>query len=94
MMIVSLTVIIAENPLSVIVTVDNQTFFVEEYFPSIPVKDLVAKYPQIQLVSVYEYGQTFGYVNAFGGIGTNFLVESNKQYEIFVSENVSLVLKD
>jgi len=56
------------------------------------VSDLVKINPDIEVVSYKEDGITVGYVNVYGGIGENFIVFSNKEYEIIVSNNMNLIL--
>ncbi len=91
--ILSLTTIIAENPLSIEIFEGESNFTIEEYFPSIYASQLIEKYPSIQSISTEEYGQTFGYINLFGGVGTNFQIDPAKTYKIFTSENITVVLK-
>jgi len=55
------------------------------------VETLVKLNPKIEAVSYSEGNVTIGYVNVFKGIGENFVVE-NREYEIVVSKNISLVL--
>jgi hypothetical protein len=55
--------------------------------------DLVKAYPDISVISHNENGVVEGYVNVFGGIGKNFLIESNKDYEIITKQNITLILK-
>ena len=91
--VISLTTSIAENPVVIELTPENKTLLVEEYFPAIPVRELIEKHPEIEAISMQEYGNTFVYVDAFNGIGTNFLIEPSKQYEIHVSKKIELTLK-
>jgi hypothetical protein len=56
-------------------------------------KDLVNSYPDISVISHNENGVVEGYVNVFGGIGKNFLIEQNKDYEIIAKKEVIIVLK-
>lgn len=90
----SMTTIIAENPLSISLIEGRNNFTVQDYFPSVYASELIVKYPQIQSISISEYGNTFGYINTLGGIGTNILIESNKDYEIYVNESIIIYLKD
>ncbi len=93
-LLLSLTMIIAENPLELNVPQGKSNFTVSEYFPSFYVKKLIQSNPEIQSITIQEYGQTFGYLNALGGIGTNFLIEPNRNYEIYVKEAITIKLKD
>ncbi len=56
------------------------------------VSSLVKLNPQIEVVSYYNGTNTLGYVNAFGGIGVNFQIENGTIYEVFSSENTTLIL--
>ena len=56
------------------------------------VSSLVKLNPQIEVVSYYNGTNTLGYVNAFGGIGANFQIENGTMYEVFSSENTTLIL--
>lgn len=91
--ILSLTATIAENPLEVEIPQGESNFTILEYFPSIYVSELIKTNPEIQSVSIQEYGQTFGYLNTLGGIGTNFLIEPNKNYEIHSESAIIIQLK-
>ena len=55
-------------------------------------RDLVKWNPSISVVSYIEENKTIGYVNLFNGIGENFIIENNKDYEIILDKNISLVL--
>lgn len=94
MIVISLTTTLAENPLNIKINEGRNNFTIEEYFPPVYASQLIADYPGIQSVSVKEYGQSLGYINLFGGIGTNFLIESGKNYEIYTSKNITLSLKN
>jgi len=53
---------------------------------SILASDLIKKNPQIQVISYFDEvkNKSVGYVNIFGGIGTDFLIDQEKIYQIFV----------
>jgi len=53
---------------------------------------LVKLNPSIEAISYTENNKTIGYVNIFGGIGKNFIIEKGKQYEVIVKEDLDLVL--
>jgi hypothetical protein len=55
--------------------------------------DLVKAYPDISVISHNKDGVVEGYVNVFGGIGKNFLIEANKDYEIITKKEVTIILK-
>ena len=92
-LILSLTTIIAENPLELEAPQGKFNFTILEYFPSIYASELIQTNPEIQSISIKEYGQTFGYLNTLGGIGTNFLIEPNKNYEIYTNQSITINLK-
>ena len=54
--------------------------------------DLVKLNPSIEVVSYNNGSRDIGYVNAFGGIGNNFEIGNGINYEIFVSENTTLII--
>ena len=91
-LILSMTSIIAENPLSINLIEGKNNFTINEYFPSIYASQLIEEHHQIQSISISEYSSTFGYVNILGGVGTNILIESNREYEVYVSENITIEL--
>jgi hypothetical protein len=55
-------------------------------------RDLVKLNPSIAVVSYTEDNGTIGYVNLFGGIGENFIIENELDYEIILKKNTELVL--
>jgi len=92
MALLTLTTTIAEDPMTLTLKQGENIIQVNEYFTSYPVSYLINQYPSIQSVSMQEYGQTFGYINAFGGIGIDFLIQPGKEYEIYVGEDTSINL--
>lgn len=56
------------------------------------VETLIKLNPDIEVVSYKEENKTIGYVNVFGGIGKNFIIESGKEYEIIVSKDINLII--
>lgn len=62
-------------------------------FSPVYVQDLVKNYPGISTITSNESGIIEGYVNVFGGIGKNFLIESNKEYEIITKKEETITLK-
>jgi hypothetical protein len=56
------------------------------------VKDFIRLNPSIEVISFKEENKTIGYVNIFNGIGENFVIQKNVEYEIIVKQNVSLIL--
>jgi hypothetical protein len=71
---------------------ENQINFSFDFSPFYT-QDLVKAYPEISVITHNENGVEEGYVNIFGGIGKNFLIESNKNYEIIVQKEVTIILK-
>jgi hypothetical protein len=57
------------------------------------VEDLIKIYPEIATVTYNDSKQEFGYVNAFGGIGNNFVIYPNRTYEIITKQEITLNLK-
>ena len=57
------------------------------------VKDLINAYPQIETVTYNSTDREIGYVNAFGGIGENFIIYPNKTYELTTKREIILNLK-
>jgi len=55
------------------------------------VETLVKLNPSIESVSYTENNKTVGYVNVFGGIGRNFVIE-DREYEITAKKNLTLAL--
>jgi len=56
------------------------------------VTDLIKLYPEINTITYNESGEEKGYVNAFGGIGENFIIYPNQTYEIIAKKEVILNL--
>jgi hypothetical protein len=92
-LILSLTTIIAENPLELEISQGISNFTILEYFSPIYASELIQSNPEIQSISINDYGQTFGYLNTLGGIGTNFLIEPNRNYEIYTNQSTKIKLK-
>lgn len=55
--------------------------------------DLTKLYPEIETITYEEDGEKIGYVNVFGGIGKDFLLEPNKTYEINSNKNITIYVK-
>jgi len=56
------------------------------------VSDLIRLNPEIEVVSFKEGTETLGYVNFLGGVGEDFIVYGDSEYEVIVNKNISLVL--
>jgi hypothetical protein len=54
------------------------------------VSALIELNPEIEAVSYKENNETVGYINIFGGIGTDFPVEA-REYEIIASKSINLI---
>jgi len=62
----------------------------------ISAKELAMLNPEIETISLKEndtIGYVNGYVNVFGGIGKNFILEPGKTYEIVSEKNLTLRVK-
>ena len=55
--------------------------------------ELVTMYPEIETISYKGSNETIGYVNVFGGIGVDFLIEENKTYEINARRNFKIYIE-
>lgn len=57
-------------------------------------KELLILNPEIESISYFDnfLNKSVGYVNVFGGIGSNFLIKPGKVYEISASKNISLII--
>ena len=94
MIILSMTTIIADNPVDLTLSQGKNSFLIEEHFESRYASELMLEYPEIQSISISEYGNSFGYINIMGGIGSNILIESNREYEIYTEKNITINLKN
>ena len=94
LIILSLATIIADNPVTLELKSGKNNFTIEEHFPAIQVSNLISKYPQIRSASLTEYGTIYGYANVANGIGTNFIIEPGRTYEIYLSEDINISLKE
>lgn len=92
--VLSMTTIIAENPLSVKLQEGKNTITINETFDTIHASELISMYPQIESISINEYGKSFGYVNTMGGLGTNIMIEPQKEYEIYSKGNITLEIRN
>jgi hypothetical protein len=87
---ISKIVSVSDNTGTALIAGDNNVSF--NVTSSFYAGDLIKLNPSIEAVSYRESNRTIGYVNAFGGIGSNFEIENGINYEIFVSENTTLVI--
>ena len=92
MMILSLTIIVAENPVELTLTEGKNVMVINDYFQSMYASELMSLHPQIESISIEKYGNTYGYINTLGGVGTNMLIESSNEYEIYSKENITIRL--
>ena len=65
----------------------NQTLYANEFV-------LMSK--DIEYVAYFDefLNRSVGFVNAFGGIGQNFLIEQGREYEVGVRQNINLMLHE
>lgn len=94
MFILTMATIIAQNPISFELQEGKNNITINETFDYMYASDLIMAYPQIESISVNEYGRTFGYVNTFGGIGQNIIIEPEREYEIYSRENITIEIKN
>jgi len=92
-LIICITTTIADNPLTIALKEGKNNFTILQEFPSIYASDLIKENPSIQSITIYQYGQTFAYINIMGGIGTNFLIEENIDYEVYTNSSTIMYLK-
>jgi len=92
-LIISMTTTIADMPLEVSLNVGKNILNTTEYFPPIYASEFLKEHAEIQSISFNEYGNSYGYVRAFGGIGTNILIESGRIYEIQATEPINISLR-
>jgi hypothetical protein len=61
---------------------------------SLYVKDLIKLNPEIDYVAYYDefLNKSVSYVNAFNGVGSNFIIEQEKIYEISVRKEFALTI--
>jgi hypothetical protein len=86
--------IIAENtPDKIEIIEGKNTINTSKEVSPIYVEQLVKEYPQIEAISYSVNNETIGFVNAFQGIGENFIVYPEKEYEIISKQNFTLYLK-
>ncbi len=71
----------------------KNTLIIDFEFSPVYVSDLIKAYPNIDVISINESGDLQGYVNVFGGIGTDFVFQTNKTYEIITKQNMTIQLK-
>lgn len=93
-LILFMTTIIADNPIYLEIKEGKNNITTSGEFISRYAKDLIEEYPEIESISIENYGFTYGYVNVLGGIGTNILIEPEKTYEIYSKENITIILKE
>ena len=55
---------------------------------------LIKLNPAIESISYRVGNRTIGYVNVFGGVGENFIINSNQTYEIVLRKNSTLILPE
>jgi hypothetical protein len=86
--------IIAEKSNEEIKLTEGKNYVLMNFsFNPIYAADLVKIYPEIAAISWNNSEEEIGYVNAFGGIGKNFVIYSNQSYEIITKQNTTLNLR-
>jgi hypothetical protein len=55
------------------------------------VKDLILLNPDIEVISYINGNRTIGYINIFGGIGENFLIRNDINYEIISKSDAEII---
>jgi len=90
---IALAVVPAQDPTKITLVPGKNKITIENYIYPIYVSTLVNDYPQIESVTLERYGKSYGYVSAFGGLGTNFIVEYGSTYEIVTSEELTISLR-
>jgi len=70
----------------------GKNFVVFNFTEPFYAETLIKLNPSIEAISYTENNKTIGYVNVFGGVGKNFIIQKNKKYEIIVKENSTLIL--
>jgi len=63
---------------------------------SLYAKEIIILNPEIESLSYFDefLNKSIGYVNVFGGVGSNFITNPEKAYEINVKEDINLRLLD
>lgn len=83
---------LAESPLVIKLFPGENLFYVEDYFQITSASEMIKNYPEIEAITLERYGEQLGYINVFGGIGTDFLIVSNLQYEIYSNSEIEIYL--
>jgi len=71
---------------------DGKNFIELNFTEPFYVESLIKLNPSIEVISYTENNETIGYINVFGGIGDNFIIQKNKKYEVIVRGDSTLVL--
>jgi len=71
---------------------DGKNFIELNFTEPFYAESFVKLNPSIEVISYTENNETIGYINIFGGIGDNFIIQKNKKYEVIVKGNSNLVL--
>ena len=73
--------------------VEGRNNFSGHEFEPFYAKDFVLNNPEIVSISYSVSGNSYGFLDVFGGIGTNFVVVPEIEYEVVARENVTLYLR-
>jgi hypothetical protein len=93
MLMICTATIIADNPLAITLKEGKNNFTILQEFPARYASDIIEENSNIQSITMYQYEQTFAYINIMGGIGTNFPIENNINYEIYTNASTIIYLK-
>jgi len=63
---------------------------ISENFEPIYVKDFLKKYPEIEVISFTRNGESIGFINFMGGIGENFIIKPNQEYEFITKQETQI----
>jgi hypothetical protein len=63
-------------------TIGKNNYTTSESFQPIYVKDFINLYPEIEAISFKDGEKTIGFVNFLDGIGENFIIYPEREYEI------------
>jgi hypothetical protein len=66
---------------------------IPEHVSPFYVSDLMKSYPEILTITYFEFEREIGYANIFGGVGEDFIIYPNKEYNFTVEKNVEVRLR-
>ena len=86
--------IISSYSISSINLIEGKNVIIFNNSKELFVKTLIELNPKIDVVSYRYDNRTIGYINIFNGVGDNFVIQPDMQYEIISKENITLILPD